>query len=502
MSELRAMQHINPKPMTTTIIQPAARKAGALRLASCLLLSCTLWATACDEKDILNPAPETSLPDAALFASPTRVLGQVNGMYAGLKNGSFFGGRYLMLSDIRGEEFINRLQNVFTGYDAWNHTINSGSNDALTTWSTAYAAINSANLLIDGLAAHPDAVDAAVAANYTAEAKFVRALSYFSLITFYGQPYIKNNGASPGVPLRLQGQTTSANNDMARSTVAEVYAQIIKDLNEAEAGLPLTYTTPLLNTTRAHRNTAIALKTRVYLSMGQYADVVKEAQKIVSATAPFKASSGVLHQMQASISTVFNSDYTTTESIFSMPMTELDNVSGQSSLGYEYTVNQEYNLNPTGILGHAQWRTTDERRTMLRTAGTTVYLTKYKKANPYLDYIPVIRYSEVLLNYAEALAKTSTPDLTLSARILTAVHQRADPTYTFAATATANSTALVNAIWAERRIELLGEGFRSIDLMRNMLPIPAKGTAPSISPSQPEYVFPIPNAEISSNKLL
>jgi hypothetical protein len=473
-----------------------------LSLLAGLGLALSLATTACKESEILNPVPKTSLQGSLLFNTPDRVLGQVNGMYAGLKNGNFYGGRYLMLSDIRGEEFINRLQNVFTGYDAWNHTINSGSNDALTTWSSAYAAINSANLVIDGLAANPNVVPAATAAQYVGEAKVVRALSYFALVTFYGQPYGKDSGASLAVPLRMTGETTTANNDMARSTVAAVYTQILKDLNEAEAALPLTYSTALLNTTRAHRNTAIALKTRVYLNMGRYADVVTEAKKIVSAAAPYKASTGVAHQLQASISTIFSNDYTTTESILSMPMTTLDNVSGQSSLGYEYTFNQEYNLNPTGILGNATWRTADARRGLLRVSSTTYYLTKYRTANPYLDYVPVIRYAEVLLNYAEALARQTTPDLTTAAAVLTAVRQRSDASYVFPAAAVATASAFTSTVWVERRIELLGEGFRSNDLLRNMLTIPAKGTAPAITPSQPEYIFPIPNAEISSNKLL
>ncbi|OGX91805.1 RagB/SusD family nutrient uptake outer membrane protein [Hymenobacter coccineus] len=471
-------------------------------LAAAGLGALLLALPACNEKTLLNPVPRTSLQGSLLFNTPDRVLGQVNGMYAGLKNGSFYGGRYLMLSDIRGEEFINRLQNVFTGYDAWNHTINSGSNDALTTWSTAYATINSANLVVDGLAANPTVVPAATAAQYTGEAKLVRALSYFALVTLYGQPYVKDSGASLAVPLRLAGEISTANNDMARSTVAAVYVQILKDLNDAEATLPLTYATGLLNTTRAHRNTAIALKTRVYLNMGRYADVVTEAKKIVSAAAPFRAPSGVAHQLQANINTIFSTDYTTTESILSMPMTTLDNVSGQSSLGYEYTFNQEYNLNPTGILGNATWRAADLRRTMLRTAGTTVYLTKYRTANPYLDYVPVVRYAEVLLNYAEALARQPSPDLATATALLTAVRQRSDATYAFPAAAVGTAGALTSTIWVERRIELLGEGFRSNDLLRNLLPIPAKGTAPAISPSQPEYIFPIPNAEISSNKLL
>ncbi len=79
---------------------------------------------------------------------------------------------------------------------------------------------------------------AATASQYSAEAKFVRALSYFALITFYGQPYVKDKGASKGIPLRLKGEATTANNNLPRSTVAEVYTQIIKDLDSAELVCP------------------------------------------------------------------------------------------------------------------------------------------------------------------------------------------------------------------------------------------------------------------------
>ena len=71
------------------------------------------------------------------------------------------------------------------------------------------------------------------------------------------------------------------------------------------------------NTSRAHRNTAIALKTRVYLSMQKYAEVVTEANKIVSATAPFTATTGVAHSLQADITTVFKAPYTFAETILS-----------------------------------------------------------------------------------------------------------------------------------------------------------------------------------------
>src|SRR5699024_8996350 len=116
----------------------------------------------------------------------------------------------------------------------------------------------------------------------------------------------------------------------------------------------------------------------------------------------------------------------------------------------------------------------------------------------FLDYVPVFRYSEVLLNYSEAAAKSG--DLAKGAELLTAVRQRSDPGYSFPTSAISSREALVNTILIERRIEFVGEGLRSGDLLRNLLTIPSKGTAPAISPDQPEYIFPIPNAEISANK--
>jgi hypothetical protein len=285
--------------------------------------------------------------------------------------------------------------------------------------------------------------------------------------------------------------------------VAEVYAQIIKDLDEAEADLPLTYSSALLNTTRAHRNTVIALKTRVYLTTSNWAKVVEEARKIVSTATPFVASTGVNHRLQ-NIVEIFTTNYTSTESILSVPMTELDNVTGQSSFPYVFNANSEYNLNPSGIWGDTEWKSTDLRRTFARTLSGVQFLTKYSKPSPFLDYLPVIRYSEVLLNYAEAAAHTG--DLTQAANLLKAVRNRSDATYSFPASALATETALVSTIWKERRIELLGEGHRTNDIVRNLQTFPAKSSssnsAPAVTPAQDNYIYPLPNVEIITNKLL
>lgn len=469
----------------------------------CIALTVSLSFAACNEKELLNPIPNTSLQADLSFNTPTRVQGQVYGIYAALKNGSYLGGRDLMIRDIRGEEFLNLTQNLFTGFESWAQNVNSGSNDALSTWQNAYLTINACNLFIDGMAAHPDVVSTALAAQYIAEAKFCRALSYHKLITMYAQPYLKDNGASLGVPLRLGGENNTLHNGLKRSTVAEIYTQILKDLDEAEADLPLTYTgstAALLNTSRAHKNTAIALKTRVYLAMGNYAKVITEANKLVPAAAPYKAPTGVANALNATISSVFSTPWTTAESIFSMPMTVANNVGGQSSLPNQYNGTREYALNTVGagILADPTIRSTDARKAMTRVLSGNTLLTKFPStASPFLEYIPVIRYAEVMLNLAEASAKTGALPRAIS--LLQAIRNRSDATYAFPVSTLATSASLLTAIRVEKRIEFLGEGFRSDDLLRDMLTIPAKGAVPSVAPTAPGYVFPIPNGEVSNN---
>lgn len=468
-----------------------------------LILALTLTISGCNSE--LNTESATSLSAKKIFETPARIEGLVNGMYKALKGGSFYGGRIHLYLDVRGEDFINITGNSYTAYESWNNSYTSGSNDINDTWKQAYATINDANIIIDGLAESTGVINDALQAQYIAEAKFVRALSYYTLVTIYARPYTENDGASKGLPLRLQAETTSANNDLARSTVKEVYKQILEDLDFAEANLPDSYTSSLLNTTRAHKNTAIALKTRVYLNKGDFQNVITEAKKIVPQTvAPFLAATGVKHALQSDITSLFGSNLTTTESILSMPSTASDSYSGQSAIAYIYYANREYYLNPSGILGSALWGTSDARRNLVELKSGKYYLKKYAKVSPYIDYIPVIRYSEVLLNYAEAALRTNNSALAIN--LLEAVHHRSDAGFVFPASSENTNTALLETIRLERRIELLGEGFRSNDLLRDLLTIPAKGSSSlqssSVAPAAENYIFPLPDSETNTNKAL
>lgn len=463
------------------------------------------------KRDLLNPTPQTTVSADNAFDTPFRVESQAVSLYGSLKNGSLFGGRYLVYGNIRGEDFLNETSNLVTGSDVWNMNVANSTTSVKTLWSQGYLTINRCNVFIDGMAAKgASVVGAESAASYVAEARLIRGLVYYSLLQLYARPYADGNGSKPGLPLRLTGVTGPGSSDLIRSSVDQVYTQILSDLNFAETNLKATNGSAILNTTRAHKNTAIALKTRVYLSMGKYPEVITEANKIVPAVAPFKASSGVANEMQADITNVFKAPYTTTESVFSLPMSTsaspLDYPGTQNSLAsYFYFTNStpgvtEFSLNPSGIIADAGWAATDKRRSLVfKATSGKQFVSKFTAPNPYTDFVPVIRWSEVLLNLAEARVRSTNSIDAQALLLLNAVRQRSDAAKILAPASVADfTTALLN----ERRIEFLGEGLRAPDLTRLLLPIPAKGAAPGKGPTENGYIWPISSDELSLNKLM
>ncbi len=473
----------------------AAIALGVIQLAGC-------------KKEDLEPVPTNVVSDLSAFDSEVRIQGQVNAIYATVKNAGMYGGRYQIFNDIRGGDFQNDRTNVVTGFDVWNYTpSNSSGNSVQAVWGRAYYAINLVNVFLAGM----DVKGATVvgdpkANNFRAEARFVRAMSYYALLQLYARPFWDGNGSKPGVPLRLTPNTGSGNYDLARSTVAEVYTQILADLDYAEQNLPANYTTAAFNTTRAHKNTAIAFKTRVYLAMQRYSDVITEANKIVSATAPFTSASGVAHALQSNVATLYT-NYTTTESILSMPFSDVEAPGTQNQLGYYYGSagmnggNGEYSLLSTGIISNTGWKETDARRGLIVTSGGKPYLNKYPKSAPFTDWAPVMRYPEVLLSLAEAITRSTNTVDTRALALLNAVRQRSDATTTFVAGDFADAAALADAILTERRIEFLGEGLAGQDLTRLGLPLPAKPGVSAVQPTQQEYIWPISSTELLLNTL-
>jgi hypothetical protein len=466
--------------------------------------------TAC-KKGLLSPVNVTSISNVNAFDTPERILAQVNGLYASLKSGSFYGGRLIITNELRGDEFIMNKPNVVTQQQTWLQAVNPSTSEVNTLWSAGYATINLVNNFIDGLTKNQSKVSATLYANYLAEAKFIRATCYLALVQTYAQPYALNNGTSAGLPLRLIAENSTADNQLARSTVAQIYTQILADLNAAEMDLPSTYTTAVLNTTRASKNTAIALKLRVNMVKADYTSALTEAAKIVSAAAPYTAPTGVANKLEANMATVFGGTYAGPEAMFSLPFTATETPGTQNQLAYYFNIapgNGEFYLNAAGAISDPVYSTTstDARKNFVFVNTGQKWLSKYKVAGTFSDWVPVIRYAEVLLNYAEALArKGDAPSLTKAASLVAAVRNRSDAAYVFPPAATATQNALIATILQEKKIEFLGEGFRVPDLQRLGLTLPAKsgtaGNAPAVLPTDNRYIWPISGAETAINLL-
>lgn len=468
-----------------------------------LIVIAAIVLASCSDTEALEPVNQTRIRDVDAFNSPARVEQIVLGMYGGVKVGNFYGGRLLNYQDIRGPEFINERNNGVTNLFTWNFGVQSATNEVQNLWGAAFTAINRCNIIIKQL--ETATLTPALKARYGGEARFLRALSYYSMITLYAKPYTQDNGASLGLPLRLEPETISGRSDIVRSSVDAVYKQIIDDLNFAETNLPLNNVSALNNTTRAHRNTAIALKTRVYLNMGKYPEVITEANKIVTNTAPFSATSGVSNTIVPAIATVFARAATTAENVFSFAFSSNDIPGTQNSLMFYYNSTtsggSEYSLNPTGIVGNTGWKTTDTRRSFNVTTGGKQWVHKWTSAQSDPDFVPVIRYSEVLLNLSEALARSTNSVDARAVQLLSAVRGRSDATTVFTPASFTTTQALFDQIAIERRIELLGEGFSSPDIMRLGRNFPAKGLAPSVTITDTQYLWPIPLNELLYNKL-
>lgn len=451
------------------------------------------------KKENLSPVPQTVLSDVTAFQSPLRIQQNVFGVYSALKSGQFLGGRALVYQDVRGEDWLNVTTNGVTAFGVWNFSITEGDNQVENFWSAGYATINRANVVLEGIDANPGVIPASLATQYKAEVRFVRALSYFYLQSLYARrPYNADNGASLSVPLRLTPNKSPEGAALARSTQAQVFTQILDDLNFAETNLPGTYgAAGDSNVVRAHKNAAIAMKMRVYMHMNRWADVITEGNKLVSASAPFQSPSNITHRLATTALAPFRSPYTNAENIFSMPMSVTNSPGTQNGLGGYWT--NEFSLNPNGILGSASFPATDARRTNFVTTTNPARWTKFN--DDLNNYVPIIRYAEVMLNLAEALARQAA-GTSVDARalaLLNAVRNRADASVSWNP---ANKTELINAILTERRIEFLGEGFRSLDVMRQGIDFPAKGSVSSVPASSVSYVWPIPASELQLNPLM
>jgi hypothetical protein len=508
-------------------------------------------------KKVLDVQSYSSITDATAFATADRALLALNGVYDAAQSGPYnggtekrgypFGSANIEQEDVRGEDVIN----VASFYQAtYETTHNPSSANAVAYWDNSYGMINKANVAIEGFrnAAKAGVLTSAIAAQYEAECRFLRAMGHHELVVMYARPYLDGNGSQLGVPYRdianTSGSAVEELRAVARPKVSEDYQKILADLDFAETNLPAGAAGTAVNTYRATKAAAIALKMRVKLHMGDYAGVITEGNKLVPATAPYVSAIGGW-KLTATADGPFNGTggaNNSTENIFSIKNDANDAISVNGSLAGQFG---PANLGGRGLVSispiiwnNSGWKCDDKRRSLLYASGTnningtSIMTIKYKDFTTKGDWAPQIRYAEVLLTLAEAEARQAAGVSQRGVDLLNAVRNRAlanaaTDAYTLASFA--DKVALVKAILFERRIEFLAEGKRWGDISRlsgegnsNYSPggVPAKAsngtqgaaiygcglaytpTRAGIPYSDYRFIWPIPADEITQNPII
>lgn len=146
------------------------------------------------------------------------------------------------------------------------------NNSDETTYYNAYTAISTSNLLIEHVPAATEGTEADKA-QLVAQAKVLRALNFYVLANYYADTYEESNAASKlSVPLIL---SADINAPYTQVTIKELYAFMLKDIEEAIPNLRASSATVL----HPNLGAAYALKARVYLTMGQYANALSAANE-------------------------------------------------------------------------------------------------------------------------------------------------------------------------------------------------------------------------------
>ncbi|MDX2248486.1 MAG: RagB/SusD family nutrient uptake outer membrane protein [Bacteroidia bacterium] len=431
--------------------------------------------TSCQVTDL---EPIAFFSETTAFSTADRAELAAIGMYNAAQSGTFAGGQIrgypfgaanVEQGDMRGEDMVNQALFYQITYEA---TYTPFSANNVWMWNTLFALINQANIVIEGSrgAQTEGLLPADVASAYEAEGRFMRAMAYHELLIHFARPYLENNGASQGVPIRSAAVTSASKVDDAiaqgRNTVAEVYAFILEDLDFCESALPDTRN-GIEKSVRATKGAAIALKTRVKLHKGDWAGVISEGNKIVSTSAPFSSPIGG-YTLDGSLTGPYSN--TSAEAVFYIDNSTTDNpgVNGAlpAMLGNPAQGGRGLVLVSPQFYNNPLWLDGDLRRTLLSNNGRSYFTDKYVDKVGRSDSNPILRYAEVLLNVAEAEARNGGSTRALD--LLNAVRNRAvtEEANQFTAGSFATANELIAAILMERRIEFLAEGKRWGDIHR------------------------------------
>lgn len=429
-------------------------------------LVASLVVSSCGKK--LDLLPQQSVAEEVALSTDANVKKVLNGAYDALSIGDLYGGNVSLYAELLAADGEIRWEGTFNEpREIWLKQMIATNSFVRDTWLEGYKTINVANNILSAISV----VDAADQDRVKGEALFIRAAVYFELVKFYAKPYSDGSASSnPGLPLILTPtRGIDAASYVARSTVANTYAQIIADLTEAETLLPDE------NDVFATKAAAAGLLSRVYLQQLDYANARDAANRAIA------SATGAGLSLVSAYEDAFNNSSNSSEDIFAIQVSDQD---GDNSM-HLYCSIPDFGGRDGDVSIQQKhldlYDPADDRLNLFYVGAGETRTGKWK-----LQYrvIPVIRLSEMYLTRAECNFRLGT---TVGATPLTDLNR------TRARAGISSPTISLDAILLERKLELAHEGQGIHDLRR------LRRSADGFAYNADETIFPIPQREIDAS---
>lgn len=471
-------------------------------LSAGLLVSCTE----------LEVTPDSFVTEDNYFNTQDDAVASVTAVYASLSldpgEQSLFGRNLYFLTDMASDYAAAGVSATNPQVRALSSLTHDATSDRVqVAWRQIYAGINRANVAIDNI---PKVTGSEVIkTRLINEAKFIRGLLYFQAVRLWG-----------GVPIVLHEATSINLGDLKtnRATVDEVYAQIIKDLTDAES-LPATYSAA--DAGRATSGAAKAILAKVYITRKDWPNTILKAREVING--------GYGYALFEDFQDIFTKTKKNgKEHIFSVQFEPNQAGNGSSGSTFQatsftgFTATEPADIISDVALFYDIYAAGDKRRDvsyakqLLNPTTGTLYTFPKPIFKKYLDLtnlatpsnvainFPVIRYADILLSLAEAINEQSGPTAE-AYELINQVRRRAfgkaitTPDVTVDLVAL-NQATFRAAIQEERKKEFVQEGQRWFDLVRwGTLVTEVKKVTAKNSVSERNNLYPIPQSERNIN---
>ncbi|WP_421942648.1 RagB/SusD family nutrient uptake outer membrane protein [Pedobacter sp.] len=471
------------------------QKIGLIAICSGLLVL-----PAC-KKSFLDVEPQAQQPAVSFWKTQEDATKGVNAIYANLRSWENTAFPALAVESIGGDDAEKGSSandaSYLNSFD--NYTVTSTEGQLLGFWTGQYKNINYCNQVLDNI---PNiSMDANLKSRYLAEAKFVRAYSYFRLVRAFGD-----------VPLRLNVAKDVSEYNIPRTPKAQIYAAIEKDLADAAAVLPQTYGSADIG--RATKGAAMALNAKVAMYQGKWDQVLSLTNAVM----------GMGYNLVPNFEQGFRlNNENSVESVFEIQCEIIPSIAGSATSQYSQVQGVRgsvagwgFNV-PTATLA-AAFETGDPRRdaTIIFRGETTpqgdaIAATGDNPMYNQKSYVPfsliitgfnegaqqnvrVLRFSDVLLMNAEAANETNNAALARTSLNRVRARARNGASGILPDVTSSDKETLRQAIWKERQVELAMESDRYFDVIRQ-----GRGTAvfgPKGWKAGKNEVWPIPSNEI------